>query len=51
MSFHNDKSDEKAFLLGVTMEIPARRKSGYALARDGSEVLSTRIEWPGAAWR
>lgn len=48
MSFHKDKSEEKAFLLGVTIDIPAFRNSGYVLASFGSEVLSTRIDRPGA---
>lgn len=51
MSFHRDKSEENPFLLGVTIEIPALRKAGYALASFGSEVLSTSTERPGAEER
>ena len=51
MSFHSDRSEEKPFLLGVTMEIPACRNCGYALASAGSEVLSTSTERPGTEVR
>lgn len=51
MSFHNDRSEENPFLFGVTMEMPFLRKVGYALARAGSEVLSTKTERPGAEER
>lgn len=47
MSFQSVISEEKLFLFGVTMEIPARRNCGYADARFRSEVLSTRIAFPG----
>lgn len=43
--------EEKPFLFGVTMWIPAERNCGYAEATDSSEVLSTRMTGPGAEVR
>lgn len=51
MSFHSAKSEEKAFLFGVTIEMPLRRKTGYELANFGSDVLSTSTERPGVEER
>jgi hypothetical protein len=51
ISFHSERSEEKPFLFGVTMEMPLRRKTGYELASAGSLVLSTRMERPGAEER
>lgn len=41
------RSEEKAFLLGVAMEIPELTKVGYSLARASLEVLSTRMTGRG----
>jgi hypothetical protein len=48
ISFHRDRSSEKPFLLGVTIEMHFFRNVGYWRARLMSEVLSTRIARPGA---
>ena len=43
--------EEKAFLLGVTIEMPFFRNKGYESATSWFEVLSTSTTLPGAFTR